>query len=95
VLAIVHAEDEPALDPALKVKAIRSELPVAVLATDPSFLTRLENRGNPEGVDRIFLWQNDPTLLVATIKYFEDKANAEHNTQAGGVRLVLLVEDAA
>jgi hypothetical protein len=67
VLAIVHAEDEPALDLALKVKAIRSELPVAVLATDPSFLTRLEGRGNPEGVDRIFLWQNDPMAgLYAT-----------------------------
>ena len=93
VLAVVHEEAELAFDLALKVKAIRSELPVAVLATDPAFLARLEGWEKPQGVDRIFLWQNDPTLLVAIIKYFEDRANVDHDTPAGGVRLVLLVED--
>jgi hypothetical protein len=44
-------------------------------------------------VDRIFLWQNDPTLLVAIIKYFEDMANVDHDTRVGAVRVVLLVED--
>jgi hypothetical protein len=56
-------------------------------------LTLLERCENPPMVDRIFLWQNDPTLLVAIIKYFEDKANLDHDTRVGGVRLVLLVED--
>ena len=93
VLAIVHEEAELAFDLALKVKAIRDELPVALLATDPSFLARLEGCEKPPGVDRIFLWQNDPTLLVAIIKYFEDMANLDHDTRIGGVRLVLLVED--
>ena len=93
VLAIVHEEAELAFDLALKVKAIREELPVALLATDPSFLVRLEGCERSQGVDRIFLWQNDPTLLVAIIKYFEDKANVDHDTRVGGVRLVLLVED--
>jgi hypothetical protein len=93
VLAIVHEEADLALDLARKVKAIRAELPVALLATDPSFLARLEGCEKPHGVDRIFLWQNDPTLLVAIIKYFEDRANVDHDTRVGGVRLVLLVED--
>jgi len=93
VLAIVHEETELAFDLALKVKAIRNDLPVAVLATDRPSLTRLEGREKPIGVDRIFLWQNDPTLLVAIIKYFEDIANVDHDTRVGGVRLVLLVED--
>jgi hypothetical protein len=93
VLTIMHEEAELAFDLAQKVKAIRNELPVAVLATDPSFLTRTEGCEKPQGVDRIFLWQNDPTLLVAIIKYFEDRANVDHDTRVGGVRLVLLVED--
>jgi len=93
VLAIVHEETEFAFGLARQVKAIRSDLPVVVLATDPSSLTRLEGTERPEGVDRIFLWQNDPTLLVAIIKYFEDLANADRDTRLGGVRMVLLVED--
>ena len=93
VLAIVHEEAELAFELVQQVKAIRNDLPVALLATDPSFLTRLEDSEKPPGVDRIFLWQNDPTLLVAIIKYFEDRANTDADTRAGGVRLVLLVED--
>jgi hypothetical protein len=93
VLAIVHEEAELAFGLALQVKAIRKDLPVVVLATDPSTLTRLQDQDKPEGVDRIFLWQNDPTLLVAIIKYFEDMANVDRDTRLGGVRLVLLVED--
>jgi hypothetical protein len=93
VLAIVHEEEGQAFELAEKVKALRGELPVAVLATDPAFLARLADRPKPAGLDRIFLWQNDPTLLVAIIKYFEDRANADHDTLSGGVRVVLLVED--
>ena len=93
VLTIVHEEADLAYDLAQKAKAIRGELPVAVLATDPAFLARMQGGEKPQGVDRIFLWQNDPTLLVAIIKYFEDRANLDHDTRVGGVRLVLLVED--
>ena len=42
VLTIVHEEADLAYDLAQKAKAIRGELPVAVLATDPAFLARLE-----------------------------------------------------
>ncbi|HSO63152.1 MAG TPA: PEP/pyruvate-binding domain-containing protein [Desulfobacterales bacterium] len=93
VVAIVHEERELAVELALKVKAVRPELPVTILATDPSSLPRLSDTTMHHGVDRIFLWQNDPTLLVAIIKYFEDRANVDHDTRVGGVRVVLLVED--
>ncbi len=93
VLAVVHEETGLAFELAGQVKALRSDLPVVVLATDPSTLPQLEDQPTPRVVDRVFLWQNDPTLLVAIIKYLEDLANADHDTRAGGVRLVLLVED--
>ncbi len=93
VLAIVHEEMALALDLAVKVKAARKELPVAILATDPSSLPQLTEAAAAGGVERVFLWQNDPTLLVAIIKYFEDRANVDHDTAAGGVRVVMLVED--
>lgn len=93
VLAIVHEEMELAVDLAVKVKAVRADLPVAILATDPSSLPQLTDAVGNSGADRIFLWQNDPTLLVAIIKYFEDRANVDQDTAAGGVRVVMLVED--
>ncbi|MCU0559180.1 MAG: phosphoenolpyruvate synthase PpsA [Desulfobacterales bacterium] len=93
VLAIVHEEMGLALELAVNVKAARRELPVAILATDPSSLPQLTDAVAASGVDRVFLWQNDPTLLVAIIKYFEDRANVDHDTAAGGVRVVMLVED--
>jgi DNA-binding response OmpR family regulator len=51
VLAIVHEEAELAFGLALQVKAIRKDLPVVVLATDPSTLTRLQGQEKPQGVD--------------------------------------------
>jgi len=93
VLAVVHEEADLALDLAPRVKALRPELPVVLLVTDPGVLARLGEREALPGVDRLFLWQNDPTLLVAIVKSLEDRMNADHDTQAGGVRVVLLVED--
>jgi len=93
VLALVHEETDLAVDLAARVKQAQPDLPLAVLATDPSSLQRLQDLLKGDGVDRIFLWQNDPTLLVAIIKYFEDMANVDHDTRAGAVRVVLLVED--
>ena len=68
VLAIVHEEMGLAVDLAAKVKEVRGELPMAILATDPSSLPQLTEAIANSGVDRVFLWQNVPTLLVATIK---------------------------
>lgn len=93
VLAVVHEETELAFDFARQAKSLRAGLPVATLVTDPASLPLLQDVADRRGVDRIFLWQNDPTLLVAIIKYFEDMANVDHDTRVGAVRVVLLVED--
>jgi len=93
VLFLVQEETDLAFDLTAKIKRIRPDLPLAVLATDPASLQRLQEQFKNAGVDRIFLWQNDPTLLVAIFKYFEDAANVDHDTRAGAVRVILLVED--
>ncbi len=93
VLAVVHEETDLALDLAPRVKALRPDLPVVLLVTDPAVLTRPAEKESLPGVDRLFLWQNDPTLLVAIVKSLEDRMNAESDTRIGGVRVVLLVED--
>ena len=93
VLAVVHEEDPWTLELASKVKACRPELPFVVLAMDPRSLVERSMDASPSGVDRVFLWQNDPSLLLAIIKYFEDMANVDQDTRVGRVRVILLVED--
>ena len=44
-------------------------------------------------IDRIFLWQGNVRILIAIVKYIEDKRNVLHDTDAIGVPVVLVVED--
>ncbi|MGB9362034.1 MAG: PEP/pyruvate-binding domain-containing protein, partial [Candidatus Sulfotelmatobacter sp.] len=44
-------------------------------------------------VERIFLWQGNARILIAIVKYIEDKRNVLHDTRAMGVPVLLVVED--
>ena len=41
----------------------------------------------------MFLWQGMARILIAIVKYIEDKRNVRHDTRAMGVPLILVVED--
>lgn len=92
VVTIIHDDEDLSLELAQKIKDAKSDIPVVFLVTDPSMIVRLSDQG-ASLVDKIFLWQNDPSLLLAIVKYFEDRLNAEHDTEEGKVRVILLVED--
>ena len=44
-------------------------------------------------IERIFLWQGNARILIAIVKYIEDKRNVLHDTRAIGVPVLLVVED--
>ncbi len=44
-------------------------------------------------IDRVFLWQGTARILIAIVKYVEDKYNVLHDTRAMGVPVLLVVED--
>ena len=44
-------------------------------------------------IDRVFLWQGNARILIAIVKYIEDKRNVLHDTRAMGVPVLLVVED--
>ena len=77
-----------------KIKAIRPELPVVLLATDRADINQFqeENRAG-SGIDKIFAWTGDPTLFLAIIKYVEDSMNVRYDTVNGNVRVLIMVED--
>ena len=43
--------------------------------------------------DQIFVWNGNPEVFMAMVKFMEDRANVENDTQVGLTRVILLVED--
>ncbi len=78
------------------VKALRSEgiqTPVVLLAYDRRELNEFIERNDVSSIERIFLWQGDVRILLAIVKYMEDKMNAAYDVGVAGVPAIILVED--
>ena len=74
------------------VQALAPDLPVVLLAFDTRLMMREAASAHPGGVDAAFLWQGDFRILLAIVKFIEDRWNVEKDVQLG-VGVILLVED--
>jgi CheY-like chemotaxis protein len=93
IVANVHLNDMDCLELAAAVHRAGLDIPIAVLAFDHQEAQALLARGPLQGIEQVFLWQGNPRLLLAIVKYVEDKRNVEHDTFKMGVPVVLVVED--
>ena len=75
-----------------RVKERSPDMPLFLLLNVQSDVALLENQ-DLQHIDNVFLWSGDSEIFLAMIKYLEDLRNVEHDTVAGLVRVVLLVED--
>jgi CheY-like chemotaxis protein len=78
---------------AREVKKAGLDIPVVVLAYDYRELKNFVARSDISDIERVFLWQGNVRMLIAVVKYVEDKRNAQHDTAAIGVPVILIVED--
>ena len=78
---------------AREIRKSGRDVPVVVLAYDYREVKNFIARNPATEIDRIFLWQGNARILIAIIKYIEDKRNVRHDTQAVGVPVLLVVED--
>ena len=85
--------DMDAAQLAREVKRAGLDVPVVVLAYDYREIKKFLARNPVTGIDRIFLWQGNARILIAIVKYIEDKRNVRHDTRAIGVPVLLVVED--
>ena len=77
-----------------KIREKDADIPVLLLLSDDKDLALIENEGDRLKLfDRIFTWNGDAKVLLAMIKYIEDKINVVNDTRIGLVRVILLVED--
>ncbi|MBI2900658.1 MAG: hypothetical protein HYY17_10765 [Planctomycetes bacterium] len=93
VLCMKHLPDMDTYAFAEKVKRKSPDLPVVLLLTDPAELKQVPPPWSRKPIDRVFLWNNNPDVLLAIVKSIEDLANVDHDTATGGVRVVLIIED--
>ncbi len=85
--------DMDAAQLAREVKRAGLDVAVVVLAYDYREIKNFVARNPVTDIERIFLWQGNARILIAIVKYIEDKRNVAHDTRAIGVPVLLVVED--
>jgi CheY-like chemotaxis protein len=85
--------DTNAADLARKVREAGLDIPVVVLGYDYREIKNFVARNPVTDIERVFLWQGTARILIAIVKYVEDKRNVLHDTRAMGVPVLLVVED--
>ena len=78
---------------AREIRKSGRDVPVVVLAYDYREVKNFVARNPLTDIDRVFLWQGNARILIAIVKYIEDKRNVRHDTQVVGVPVLLVVED--
>jgi CheY-like chemotaxis protein len=93
VITMMRTGNESPFDLAANLRELCPGLPVLLLLNVESDMAVIERSGNRGAIEDVFLWNGDHALLMAMIKYIEDKRNLEYDIQCGMVKTILLVED--
>lgn len=96
VIFMMGAEKSTPIEISQKIREEFPYIPVFMLLNNNSDIETFER--NPEkfgAIDKLFVWNGDPKVFFAMVKYLEDKVNLENDTRIGLVRIILLVEDSA
>ena len=93
ILTNLRVGDVTAAQLAGEVRRMGLDIPVVVLAYDYREVNYFLARNPDHGIESIFLWQGNIRILIAIVKYIEDKRNVEHDTRVMGVPVLLVVED--
>ena len=67
--------------------------PVVLLSYDSTEIEKLSSHGGLADFEKVFLWQGDFRILLAIVKYVEDRMNVEEDTKTIGVQSIILLED--
>ncbi|MBI4810021.1 MAG: histidine kinase [Ignavibacteriales bacterium] len=93
IITTLHIDDMHALDFAKLVKQSGLNIPIVLLAHDNRELKYLLLNHDTTVFDKIFVWQGDFRIIIAIIKYLEDRINVEHDTNIVGIQTIIVVED--
>jgi CheY-like chemotaxis protein len=93
IISSMHVGDMDALELARRVRETGLDIPIILLSYNNRELTDFVGAHDLSSVDRIFLWQGDVRILLAIVKYVEDRLNVVHDTGRMGVPAIIVIED--
>lgn len=94
IIITLHLGDMHAMEFVRLVRQLNSKIPVVLLAYNMREVIEItKGVNNTSELDKIFLWQGDFRILLAIVKYFEDRWNVDHDTEVVGVQSIILIED--
>lgn len=93
IITTLHIEDMGPETFARKIRRAGIDVPLVLLAFDNRELAELLAHGEQKLFDQVFIWLGNYRLIMAIIKYFEDRFNVEHDTHIMGVQSIILIED--
>jgi CheY-like chemotaxis protein len=93
IISSLHVGDMTVLELVDQVRDAGLDVPITVLAYDARELADFMDRNDLSGLDRVFLWQGDVKILLAIVKYIEDRRNLAHDSGEAGVPVIIVVED--
>jgi CheY-like chemotaxis protein len=94
VITTMRTGEDNTFELSRKIKQIQGDLPIILMLTVKSDIAIVNrNRDRLSFIESVFLWNGDSKLILAMIKYVEDKKNAPYDTENGLVKVILLVED--
>ncbi len=93
IVTTLHIDDMHAINFARLVRESGLNIPVVLLAHDNRELQYLLMHKDTSVFDKVFIWQGDFRIIIAIIKYLEDRMNVEHDTRMVGVQTIIVIED--
>ena len=93
IVASMQVGEMNAAELARKVRQRHPKLPLLVLAYNNRQLIDFLAHNDTSAIERVFLWQGDTRVLLAMVKYVEDRLNVESDSGGQGVPIILVVED--
>lgn len=94
VVTTIRIGEMTPFDLSEKINENNPDLPILLLLTVKTDINLINsNRDHMKNIEEVFLWNGNPRLFLAMIKYIEDKRNAPYDTSMGYVNVILLVED--
>jgi len=93
IITSMHVGDMDALTLARQAAGAGLNIPTVLLAYDARELETFLSRRDTSPLAGVFLWQGDVTILLAIVKYIEDRANVAHDSALMGVQVIIVIED--
>ena len=94
VISTIRIGEMTPFDLSEQIHIDHPDLPILLLLTVKTDINLIDNNlDKMNNIEQVFLWNGNPRLFLAMIKYIEDKRNAPYDTSKGYVNVILLIED--